>query len=114
MHKLAKVTRGAADQVGEIFATTINNMGEGMAGTIEQKMDRVANVLAKTQFKFQIRDFGQLGEGLKYASSSALAAKVPLEQTAAVIGQLNSSGAPGLHGRHRILGDAAQAHRSER
>ena len=95
VHKLAKVTRGAADQVGEIFATTINNMGEGMAGTIEQKMDRVANVLAKTQFKFQIRDFGQLGEGLKYASSSALAAKVPLEQTAAVIGQLNSAGLQG-------------------
>ena len=95
VHKLAKVTRGSAGQVGEVFATTINNMGESMTGTIEQKMDRVANVLAKTQFKFQIRDFGQLGEGLKYASSSAIAAKVPLEQTAAVIGQLNSAGLQG-------------------
>ena len=95
VHKLAKVTRGSAGQVGEVFATTINNMGEGMIGTIEQKMDRVANVLAKTQFKFQIRDFGQLGEGMKYASSSAIAAKVPLEQTAAVIGQLNSAGLQG-------------------
>ena len=95
VHKLAKVTRGSAGEVGEVFATTINNMGEGMAGTIEQKMDRVANMLAKTQFKFQIRDFGQLGEGLKYTTSGAIAAKVPLEQTAAVIGQLNSAGLQG-------------------
>ena len=112
VHKLAKVTRGASGQVGEVFATTINNMGEGMAGTIEQKMDRVANVLAKTQFKFQIRDFGQLGEGLKYASSSAIAANVSLEQTAATIGQLNSAGLQGtmagtaFSAMLRKLGDA--------
>ena len=112
VHKLAKVTRGASGQVGEVFATTINNMGEGMAGTIEQKMDRVANVLAKTQFKFQIRDFGQLGEGLKYASSSAIASNVSLEQTAATIGQLNSAGLQGamagtsFSAMLRELGDA--------
>ena len=113
VHKLAKVTRGASGQVGEVFATTINNMGEGMIGTIEQKMDRVANVLAKTQFKFQIRDFGQLGEGLKYASSSAIAAKVSLEQTTATIGQLNSAGMQGsmagtaFSAMLRKLGDAS-------
>lgn len=95
VHKLAKVTRGQSGQVGEVFATTLNNMGEGMVGTIEEKMSRVANVLAKTQFKFQIRDFGQLGQGLEYASASAVAARVPIEDTAAVIGQLNSAGVQG-------------------
>ena len=95
VHKLAKVTRGEANQVGEVFAITFNNMAEGMAGTVEQKMDRIGNVLAKTQFRFQIRDFGQLGDGLKYASSAAVAAKVPFEDTAAVIGQLNSAGMQG-------------------
>ena len=95
VHKLAKVTRGQSGQVGEVFATTINNMGDAMVGTIEEKMDRVANVLAKTQFKFQIRDFGQLGAGLEYASAAAVAARIPLEDTAAAVGQLNSAGVQG-------------------
>ncbi len=104
VHRLAKVTKGAAGQVGEIFAITFNNMAEGMAGTVEQKMNRIGNVLAKTQFQYQIRDFGQLGEGLKYASASAVAAKVPLEDMAAVVGQLNSAGLQGS-----VAGEAFRA-----
>jgi TP901 family phage tail tape measure protein len=95
VHKLAKVTKGAPEQVGEIFATTFNNLGEAMTGSAEEKMERIGNVLAKTQFKFQIRDFGQLGESMKYAASSMASAKVPLEQGAAVIGQLNTAGLQG-------------------
>ena len=95
VHRLAKVTRGEAGQVGEVFATTFNNMGRGMAGTVEQKMDRIGNVLAKTQFMFQIRDFGQLGEGFKEAAGEAVAAKLSIEDTAAAIGQLNTAGLQG-------------------
>ena len=95
VHKLAKVTRGAPEQVGEIFGVTFNNLGAAMEGSTEEKMARIGNVLAKTQFKFQIRDFGQLGESMKYAAAGATAAKLPLEQTAAVIGQLNSAGLQG-------------------
>ncbi len=95
VHKLAKITKGAPEQVGEIIGVTFNNMADGMDGSTKEKMDRIGNILAKTQMKFQIRDFGQLGESMKYAAASAVAAKVPLAQTAAVIGLLNSAGLQG-------------------
>ncbi len=95
VHKLAKVTRGMPEQVGEIFGVTFNNMGESIKGTTDEKMQVIGNVLAKTQFKFQIRDFGQLGESLKYAAASAASARLGLAQTAAVVGQLNSAGLQG-------------------
>ncbi len=95
VHKLAKVTRGLPSQVGEIFGITFNNMGKSIEGNIAQKMQVIGNVLAKTQFKFQIRDFGQLGESLKYAAASASSAKLSLAQTATVIGQLNTAGLQG-------------------
>ena len=94
-HKLAKVTKGAPAQVGEIFADVFNNLGQSLAGTTDEKMDRIGNVLAKTQFKFAIRDFGQLGEGLKYIAASAASVKLPLEQTASIIGILNNSSLKG-------------------
>ena len=95
VHKLAKVTKGMPAQVGEIFGDVFNNMGASMAGTAEEKMRRIGNVLAKTQFKFAIRDFGQLGEGMKYIAASAASMKLPLEQTASVIGHLNNSSLKG-------------------
>jgi len=95
VHKLAKVTKGAPGQVGEIFATTLNNLGKDMDGSLDEKMTRIGDVLTKTQFKFQIRDFGQLGESLKYASATMAGSKVQFEQGAAVIGQLNTAGLQG-------------------
>ncbi|MYE52276.1 MAG: phage tail tape measure protein [Gammaproteobacteria bacterium] len=95
VHRLAKVTRGAPEQVGEVFGVTFNNMAAGMEGTVEQKMGRIANVLAKTQFKFQIRDFGQLGESLKTAAPAAIAAGMSLEEASAAVGTLNSAGLMG-------------------
>ena len=95
VHKIAALTRGSAGQVGETFAVTWNNMAEGMAGSVEQKMNRIGNVLAKTQFQFQIRDFGQLSAGMKNASAAAIAAKVPLEDMMATMGLLNSAGVQG-------------------
>ena len=95
VHKLAKVTKGVPAQVGEIFGDVFNNMGQSLEGTTDEKMDRIGNVLAKTQFKFAIRDFGQLGEGMKYIAASASSAKLPLEQTASIIGHLNNSSLKG-------------------
>ena len=92
VHRLAKVTRGAPAQVGEVFGIAFNNMADRMEGTATEKMNRIANVLAKTQFKFQIRDLGQLGASLEYATPAAISAKVSLEQTANAIGALNSAG----------------------
>ncbi len=94
-HRLATITRGAPARVGEILGITFNNMAQGMEGEAAQKMARIGNVLAKTQFKFQIRDFGQLGESLAKAAPAAVAAKLSLEQTAAAVGILNNAGVQG-------------------
>ena len=95
VHRLATVTRGAPAQVGKIFGVAFNNMAGGMEGTAAEKMDRIANVFAKTQFRFQIDDFGQLGESMKYATAASVAAGVSLEQTANAVGALNSAGLEG-------------------
>lgn len=95
IHKVAKVTQGEGDQVAAVMGVTFNNMADTIDGTAEEKMATIGNVLAKTQFKYQIKDFGQLGDGMKEAAASASAAKLPFLQTAAVIGQLNNAGVQG-------------------
>ena len=95
VHQVAKVTRGSAEQVGEVVGITFNNMAAGMTGTAEEKMQRIGDVLAKTQFRYQIRDFGQLGEGIAEAASAATTSQVPFETLAASIGMLNSAGQQG-------------------
>ena len=97
--KVATVTSGLPEQVGEIIGTTFNNMGAAIEGSsVEEKMGRIGDVLTKTQLKYQIRDFGQLGESMRYASASAVMNQVSLEQTAAAIGLLNSAGVQGSQG----------------
>ncbi len=98
VHKVAKITKGNASQVGEIIGTTFNNLGGQMVGTAEEKMTRIGNILTKTQFKFQIRDFGQLGASMEYGLATAASYKIGLEQTAAAIGFLNSAGFQGSRG----------------
>ncbi|GLQ20516.1 phage tail tape measure protein [Algimonas porphyrae] len=95
VHKLSKITRGQSGQVGEIVATTFNNLGDQMTGSAEEKMTEIGNIYARTQFKYQIRDFGQLGASMEYASAASASARLDLVQTAAVIGQLNTAGLQG-------------------
>ena len=94
-HKVSKVTKGDSSVVSEIIGTTFNNLGESLAGTDTQKLEQIGNILTKTQLKYQIRDFAQLGESMKYGASAAANYKVPLADTAAIIGQLNSAGLQG-------------------
>jgi TP901 family phage tail tape measure protein len=94
-HKVAKVTRGESSTVSEIIGTTFNNLGDSLSGTATDKLEQIGNILTKTQLKYQIRDFSQLGESMKYGASAAANYKVSLEDTAAVIGQLNSAGLQG-------------------
>jgi TP901 family phage tail tape measure protein len=93
--KMSKVTGGVAEQVGEVMATTYNNLGDRLTGSTQERMERIGDLLTKTQFKFQIRNFGQLGESLKYATPSLAQYNVELEQGLALIGELNSSGLQG-------------------
>lgn len=92
---VAKVTKGELGQVGEILATAYNNLGGRLAGTAEEKFAAFGNILTKVQFKYQIRDFAQLGESMKYASVGISQYNVNLEQAAAAIGMLNTAGLQG-------------------
>jgi TP901 family phage tail tape measure protein len=93
--KVAKVTDGASEQVGEVVATVFNNLGRSLEGNSIQRLERVGELLTKTQFKFQIRDFGQLGESMKEASPALSQYNVNLEQGVTLIGALNSAGLQG-------------------
>lgn len=93
--KVATVTKGAPEQVGEVVATVFNNLGDSLEGNVEERLTRIGELLTKTQFKFQIRDFGQLGESMKYAAPVISQYNMDLAQAATIIGQLNSSGLQG-------------------
>lgn len=93
--KVATVTNGAPEQVGEVIATTFNNLGDSLEGNTQERLNRIGELLTKTQFKFQIRDFGQLGESMKYASPIMSQYNMQLEQGVTLIGALNSAGLQG-------------------
>lgn len=112
--KVAKVTDGSAEQVGEVMATVFNNLGNSLKGTADERITRIGELLTKTQFKFQIRDFGQLGESFKTASPTLARFNVELDQGATLIGALNSAGLQGgeagtaLSASFRQLGKASK------
>ncbi len=93
--KVARVTNGQAEGVGEVVATTFNNLGTNMVGTAEQKMTRIGDLLTKAQLKFQIRNFDQLGESMKEAASSLKTYDMGIEQGLTMLGTLNSAGLGG-------------------
>ena len=95
VHRVATVTRGSAQQVGAVMGIAFNNLAAGMEGTAEEKLRRIGDVLAKTQFMYQIEDFSGLGKGLEQGAKAAVNYKVSLEQTAAALGVLNSAGQQG-------------------
>lgn len=119
VHRVATVTRGSAQQVGAIMGVAFNNLAGGMEGTAEEKMRRIGDVLAKTQFMYQIEDFGGLGAGMEKGAKAAVTYKVSLEQTAAALGVLNSAGQQGsmagtaFHATLRSLGKAADEYGTE-
>ncbi len=93
--KVAKVTGGAAEGVGEVVATVFNNLGAGLEGEASERLERIGELLTKTQFKFQIRDFGQLGESMKMATPALSQFNVALDQGLTLVGALNSAGMQG-------------------
>ncbi|MEW5728128.1 MAG: phage tail tape measure protein, partial [Pseudomonadota bacterium] len=93
--KVATVTNGMPERVGEVMATVYNNMGTQLQGTAEEKMQRIGDLLTRTQFKYQIRDFGQLGESMKTATPAIISNNMALEQGLALLGTLNNKGLQG-------------------
>ncbi|MGI9278206.1 MAG: phage tail tape measure protein [Endozoicomonas sp.] len=93
--QVARVTAGDAESVGEVMATTFNNLGSTLQGTTEERFSRIGDLLTKTQLKFQIRNFHQLGESMKNAAGPMSAFKVPIEQGLTLLGQMNNAGTTG-------------------
>jgi len=93
--KVATVTDGAPEQVGEVIATVFNNLGDNLEGNTQDKLSRIGDLLTKTQFKFQIRNFNQLGESMKTASPILSQYNVDLAQGVTLVGALNSAGLQG-------------------
>ncbi|MBU0680098.1 MAG: phage tail tape measure protein [Proteobacteria bacterium] len=93
--KVATITNGSAEGVGEVIATVFNNMGGSLEGSTQERMQRIGELLTKTQFKFQIRNFDQLGESLKMATPELSKWGVELDQGLTLLGALNSSGLQG-------------------
>ena len=59
------------------------------------ELQRLSDVVAKTQGLFQIANLNQLSEGLKYAIPTAQRYKIEWEEISTIIGQLNTSGLTG-------------------
>ncbi len=93
--KVATVTRGSAESVGEVVGTVFNNLGKSIEGNVEEKLARIGDVLTQTQLQYQIRDFNQLGESFNRGAAAAIKYQVSLEQTAVALGALNSAGMQG-------------------
>ena len=95
-HMVATATRGSSDQVAAVIGTTFNNLGDSIAGADPaEKISRIGDVLTQVQQKYQISDFGQLGEGMAEAAAGATNAKLPFEQAAVAIGMMNNAGTTG-------------------
>ncbi|MCP4747977.1 MAG: phage tail tape measure protein [Desulfobacteraceae bacterium] len=93
--KVARVTAGVPESVGEVVATAYNNLGNQLEGTTEQKINKIADMLTKVQFKYQLRDFSQLGESIKKGASSLGNYNINVMQGAVALGLLNSAGRVG-------------------
>jgi len=117
--KVATVTGGIPESVGEVIATTYNNLGNQLAGTTSDKMNRIGDILTKVQLKYQIRDFSQLGESMKEGAAGMANYNVNVGQGATLLGQLNSAGlqgstaGTGLNAVLRNLGKASKEWNTE-
>lgn len=92
--QVATATMGESAEAAELIATLYNNMGD-KSRDLAEEMGRLGDVVTRTQQMFQLRNLGQLSEGLKYAIPSAIQFGDSLESVATVIGALNSAGLQG-------------------
>lgn len=91
---LAKGTMGDASDAANLLAMAYNTMGDKGKDS-GKELQRLSDVVAKTQAAFQIANLGQLSEGLKYAIPVAQKYKIQWEEISTLVGQLNTSGLTG-------------------
>ena len=88
---LGQGTGASQDVAGKALIGTYSLFGEqGPDVDPATEMQRVADVMAATQREFAFEDLMQLTEGFKNVSGTALSYEVPLEDTSAMLGVLNT------------------------
>lgn len=92
--RVAKATMGESAEAASLLGVMYNNLGDKTKDA-RIEMGRIGDVVTKTQQLFQISDLNQLTEGLKYGVPVAKQFGMTLEQTANIIGQLNTAGLAG-------------------
>lgn len=92
--KVARSTRQDIESTANAWASagntffTVSEMTEG-------QLERLSDVLTRTQQKYQFRNLQQLADGYKYAGTGAKNLGVSLELTSTLLGILNSTGLQG-------------------
>lgn len=92
--RVAKATMADSAQTANLVATVYNNLGDKTAN-VTNEMGRLGDILTKTQQLFQLKNLGQLQEGLKYAIPSAKQFGTSVEELNVVLGKLNNAGMQG-------------------
>lgn len=69
--QVATITDGVPGQVGAVVATACKNLGRGLAGDQAQQISQVGAILTRTQQRYQIENFGQLGQALAASAGKA-------------------------------------------
>lgn len=92
---VSKVAQGDADNVAPAMATAYNNLGSRFQGTVKEKFAMIGGMLTKTQFKYQIANFNQFAETMKYGAAAINKANTELNQSFAILGALNTAGYAG-------------------
>ena len=87
-HKVAVVTRGEGAEVAGIVGAVEKNLADGMAGTVEERVGTIGDVLAKGQAMFKFSNFGDLGQAMAKATTGAKTMKLGLVPLTAALGHL--------------------------
>ena len=96
--KIATVTKGTAADVGSVLGGVYQNFGDQIEGDAEQRLERIGEVLTRTQQKFKFSTFSDLGEGLREVAPVATNVSLSLGQTTAALGILSKAEIAGSRG----------------
>lgn len=92
--KVSTATMADAVEATQLLGVTYLNLGDRSAD-VGTEMNRLADMLTKTQQAFLFPTLQPLVEGMKYATPAAKAYRVSLEQTLPIMGMLNTAGLTG-------------------
>lgn len=92
--KVATATFGNHADAADLIATSYNNMGNKVL-PVQSEMEKLGDIITRTQQMFQLKDLNQLSEGLKYGMPAAIQSRMEFAELNMVIGQLNNAGLKG-------------------